>query len=272
MDPKEPRSRSPSLLDADAHEAPSAAPQGRILSGLQSDAPPPSVTNRPRRWLWPSVWLLLGCAAVLLLVLGGAFDGTGSTPATRVAAHDPVEPAGSHAPASITPGDVSSESAAPTPTGQGGDAGAEAAPHAAVILPETSDSAEVATAAPAPAASASASKDAVALSEIFTPASERKHAAAPRRVVRRASTSGDSDVALLTALIQHVEVGSPASRKTLERIRHVQKPADSLDGIEARMQACPAANTEAGLRCRQKLCAGHSGQTAACPASTSDGA
>jgi hypothetical protein len=119
---------------------------------------------------------------------------------------------------------------------------------------------------------ASTSKDAVALGEIFTPVSERKRAVPPRRVVRRASPPGDSDVALLTALIQHVEVGSPSARKSLEHIRHVQKPADSVDGIEARMQACPAANPEAGLRCRQKLCAGHSGQTAVCPASTSDGA
>ena len=162
-------------------------------------------------------------------------------------------------------------SATPAPAGPGDQAVADASLHAAVILPGQPGTA-AATAATGPVPAASASKDAVALSEIFTPASERRHAAPPRRVARRTGTTGDSDVTLLTALIQHVEVGSPASRKALERIRHVQKPADAMDGIETRMQACPAANTEAGVRCRQKLCAGHSGQTAACPASTSDGA
>lgn len=269
MDPKESRSRSPSLLDADAHEAPASASSRRILSGLQGDAPPPSVTNRPRRWLWPSVLVLVGCAAVLLLVLSGAFDSSNSAPAARMAAHDHAEATALHEPALIESADVSSGTA----TDQDGDAVADASPHAAVILPESPDSADsAAVTAPAQAVSASASKDSVALSEIFTPASERKQAAPPRRVVRRVSKPGDSDVALLTALIQHVEVGSPSSRKTLEHIRHVQRPVNSMDGIEARMQACPAANTEAGLRCRQKLCAGHSGQTAACPASTSDGA
>lgn len=263
MDPKEPRSRSPSLLDAGAHEASSAAPPNRILSGLQKDAPPSSVTNRPRRWLWPSVLVVVGCAAVLLLVLGGAFDGTDSAPATRMVGHGRAVPVASREATSNESGSVSAS--------HGGDAVTDASPDVAVILPGSSDSTgPVAVAAPAPATSAS--RDAVALSEIFTPASERKHVLPPRRVVRRASTTGDSDVALLTALIQHVEVGSPSSRRALERIRHVQKPADSADGIEVRMQACPAANTEAGLRCRQKLCAGHSGQTAACPASTPGGA
>ena len=209
---------------------------------------------------------------MLLLVLGGAFDGTDSTPAVRVAAQGHAEPEASRGAASITSGDMLPGAATPSAADPGSEIVAGASPGAAVILPGQSGVADSATTA-APAPAASASKDAVALSEIFTPASERKHAAPPRRAVRRASaTTGDSDVALLTALIQHVEVGSPSSRKALEHIRRVQKPADVMDGIEARMQACPAANTEAGLRCRQKLCAGHSGQTAACPASTSDGA
>lgn len=209
---------------------------------------------------------------MLLLVLGGAFDGTDSASATRVATQGHAGSAASRESAPIASGERGAGAAALASAGQGGDVVADTSPGAAVILPGSSDSADSATTA-APAPAASASKDAVALSEIFTPASERKHAVPPRRVVRRASAAtGDSDVALLTALIRHVEVGSPASRKALEHIRHVQKPADTVDGIEARMQACPAANTEAGLRCRQKLCAGHSGQAAACPASTSDGA
>ncbi|MGH8274407.1 MAG: hypothetical protein ACRES9_09200 [Gammaproteobacteria bacterium] len=56
-------------------------------------------------------------------------------------------------------------------------------------------------------------------------------------------------------------------RKKLERIRSERKPAQFVDSVEVRMQACPAANTVAGLRCRKKVCQGHAGQAAACPAS-----
>jgi hypothetical protein len=150
------------------------------------------------------------------------------------------------------------EAAAPT------NEGVEAASNAAVILPAQPDSVSPA-AVPVPA---NASKDAMALSEIFTPASERKHVVSSLRVKPRARDVDDSDVALLTALIRHVEVGDPSSRKLLEHIRHAKKPSDTADTIEARMQACPAANTEAGLHCRQRLCAGHSGQSTACPAAT----
>jgi len=255
LDPKEPRSRSPSLLDADAHEVPKPSSSERILSGLQGDPSRAARRGRPRRWLWPSALLLVGLAAALMLMFGGAFDGAG-TASTRAAA----------------PADPSADPAAPVPAGAEGGGVADAAHDAAVILPGQATSAASATAA-VPAPAASSSKDAVALSEIFTPPSERKRVALRRPAAQRAGgSSGDSDVALLTALIQHVEVGDPAARKQLERIPHVQKPADPPDSIEARMQACPAANTEAGLRCRQRLCAGHSGESAACPAASSGGA
>lgn len=199
--------------------------------------------------------LLVGLAAALMLVFGGAFDGSGTAASTRVA---DASPTGTDA----SPGSAAS---------QAGGNMADTVHDTAVILPGQDAPAASATAS-VPAPAASSSKDAVALSEIFTPPSERKHVAVRRAVARPASSSGDSDVALLTALIQHVEVGDPAARKRLERIPHVQKPADPPDSIEARMQACPAANTEAGLRCRQRLCAGHSGESTACPAASSGGA
>jgi hypothetical protein len=262
LDPKEPRSRSPSLLDADAHEAPEPSSSERILSGLQGNAPRPVRSGRPRRWLWPSVLLLVGLAAVLMLVFGGAFDDPGT-----------AAPMHATAPADTVPADEGAAQDSPmtSPEGQGSDDAADAAQGVAVILPGEAAPAVAATAA-APALASSSSKDAVALSEIFTPPSERKRVAARRPVARRAGNSGDSDVALLTALIQHVEVGDSAARKRLERIPHVQKPADPADSIEAHMQACPAANTEAGLRCRQRLCAGHSGESTACPAASPNGA
>lgn len=194
----------------------------------------------------------MGCAAVLLLVLSGAFDDSGSTATSRMTTHVEDDAA---SPLNATAG----------PDAQYGDGEL----NAAVILPESLESAD-AQAMTAPAPAASASKDSMALSDVFTPASERPHVPAARRAVKRASSNDDSDVTLLTALIQHVEVGGTVVRRKPRKAHHVVKPAPVPETIEARMQKCPAANTEAGLRCRQKLCAGHAGEAAACPAATSN--
>jgi hypothetical protein len=217
-----------------------------MLSGLKEPAPPPA--SRRRRWLWPVSLVLVAAVALLSLGLGGVFDGAGPKMAARAPAM----------------GDGSAENDAAR-------AAANPAPRTAVILPE---SPEAAVAASAPAPSASVGKDAAALSAVFSPlAQPRKPAAAPRPRARRAGRAGgDSDVTLLTALIQHVEVESPAARKAARAAHHAEPRTDlPVDSIEARMQACPAANTEAGLRCRQRICAGHAGETAACPAAA-DGA
>lgn len=257
MDPNEPRSKSPSLLDADSHGASPSAATDRILSGRDGSTSPPSNTHKPRRWLWPSALLLVGCAAVLLLVLSGAFDDPGSTASSRMTTHveDNAE--------SMAPADLPLDATASADAQYG-----DGAFNAAVILPESPESAD-AQAMLAPAPAARASKDSMALSDVFTPAAERKHTPPAHRVVRRPLSNDDSDVTLLTALIQHVEVGGTVVHKP-KKARHVRKPVPVPSTIEARMQTCPAANTEAGLRCRQKLCAGHAGEAAACPAAASD--
>lgn len=258
MDPNDARSRSPSLLDATSHGASSSAAPDRILSGIEASAGQRSHTVKSRRWLWPSVLLLLGCAAVLLLLLGGAFDDSGSISSSRMmsqAVSAPVVPA----PSPVVP--LPNVSATADDQGVGR--------NAAVILPEPEQSIDAnarATSAPA----SSSSSDSAMLSEVFTPTAERQRARPVRRAVERVGTNNDSDVTLLTALIQHVEVSGPVSHHKSKRKRSFTKAAAaSDDSIEARMQACPAANTEAGLRCRQKLCDGHSGASA-CPAASSD--
>lgn len=255
MDPKERRSRSPSLLDADAHQPASVAHSERILSGFEGDTGVPAAPAGPRRGLWLAALLVVGVAAALLLVLGGAFDGavssTGSSAdnaSMRSAADAPESPATTNA----------------LPPGQPGDG--YASPGTAVILPDHPD-ADASAEATLPAPAASVSKDSVALGDMFSPPQERKRATPSRRATRTARVEDDSDVALLTALLNHVEAGGPGSRKALGSLGGLQKP---LDPIEVRMQACPAANTEAGLKCRQKLCAGHSGLVAACPASSTE--
>ena len=79
------------------------------------------------------------------------------------------------------------------------------------------------------------------------------------RASHRAHAS-DSDVALLAALITHVEKGGPGAwEKTREMSDHV-------DSLERRMQECPRADTVEGLQCRQRICEGHEGESPACPA------
>ncbi len=80
-----------------------------------------------------------------------------------------------------------------------------------------------------------------------------------QRASHRADDS-DSDVALLAALITHVEKGGPGAwEKTREMSDHV-------DSLERRMQECPRADTVDGLKCRQRICEGHEGESPACPA------
>lgn len=240
MEPKESRPRSPSLLDGDGPVAAPAIAAERATPSLQHALP----ATRPRRfWRWPLGLLLLAVAAVLLLGLGGAFD-AGKAPATKrtAIAGSAVQPATGQA--------VAMDSAPP---------------QAAVILPSEPSAPLQPAVAPTPAASVN--PEAEVLSEMLAPSAGRKPAhaapASPARPRPEAASGSDSDVTLLSALINHVEVESASARKARVKVERASPAADS---IEARMQACPAANTEAGLRCREKICNGHAGD-AACPTS-----
>lgn len=69
----------------------------------------------------------------------------------------------------------------------------------------------------------------------------------------------DSDVALLTELIAHVDNAGPHG---WEKTRKLAPGAD-LQVLET--QACPPANTEAGVRCREKICERNQGRFSWCP-------
>lgn len=92
-------------------------------------------------------------------------------------------------------------------------------------------------------------------------ASPARHRAASR--ARTSSSNEDSDVALLAALIQHIQHGGPGAwAKT-------QELAPGADPVEIDMRACPAANTRAGIACRRRICKEHQGRSPACPAPAS---
>lgn len=145
----------------------------------------------------------------------------------------------------------------------GGDSGA------AVILANSSNgqavgSAEAAAPAPASVVATPPSRDAMDLSAKLTPPAERK----PSTRTSHGTGASDSDVSLLTVLLQHVEMDR--TKKRVERTasnkpRVQQSSRRRLDPVEALMQKCPAANTEAGLRCRQRICVRHRGESKACP-------
>lgn len=142
-----------------------------------------------------------------------------------------------------------------------------AASSSAVILADDSD--ESTPTAMGFVAASSSARSTVALGEMFAP-----HASKPirhRHVSKaRHDATDDSDVDLLTALIKHVEVAGPLPR---HRVKSLRKHASaSAKGLEDRIQACPAANTEAGVNCRQRICHGHAGEAVTCPAAMPDGA
>lgn len=242
MDAREPRLTSPSLLDDG--DVGTSAPFVAGASPERLVATPTPRARRPR-WMIGAGLVAVALVAVGLLKLGGAFDGSRNRQAAMVTTSTP-EPARAEAVA-VTPS-LAGNGETPQRT-------------AAVILP-THDAAGVASSAPAsPAPVATVDKEASRLSSVFNAGHKSAATAAPvSRARPRAKADGaDSDVALLTALIKHVEVKGDVTGAPPAAVKPVS--------IDAQMHACPPANTEAGVQCRQKVCEGQAGKVAACPAS-----
>lgn len=73
------------------------------------------------------------------------------------------------------------------------------------------------------------------------------------------------DTDALDALVRQVRAGEGASATGHARNAASSTPSHSRQ-IQSRLQACPPANTTAGLQCRQRICASHAGRDPACPA------
>lgn len=237
MDPKPQRSQRPSLLETDAStDAPESAPPTSLAGVSAGERSVRRGVARP--WMWAALLVVVGAVAILALTFSGVFGGNDNAAAVSGATR--------------SRGADASDGATADHSAANGVAG-----HAVIMQGGAAPESAAATVA-AEGAVASANADTAALSKMFAPSS----AGAPVRVVRHAPpASHDADVALLTDLLRHVESGTPAERKRLDQIRGTTPDAT----IEERMQACPAANTAAGLRCRQKLCVGNAGKSPACP-------
>lgn len=76
---------------------------------------------------------------------------------------------------------------------------------------------------------------------------------------RRRSRSEDGDVTLLAALISHV------SNTDSDRWQKAASVAPKVDPAVEAMKDCPAANTAAGVKCRQRICEKLQGLSSSCP-------
>lgn len=275
MDPQEPRSKAPSLLSGDAPPAQASKSPERILSGLQGSSASVPKPASSRRWIWPVALVGVAVAAIVLLDVGGVFEPSKAVPPPALAS-TPSEPAATPAeqPAVATP--VANTNAVPAAAASAAATSSKpstGSQNAAVILadqfgPASSSSTAAATAAPA---SSTPSKDTAALGDMFAPhAADKKTPLIPAaRVAKRSdgSTNADSDVDLLAVLIKHLEVNDATGKK---HARHAKKATADEEVLP---QDCPPANTEAGVACRQRFCAAHTGQEdASCPAASPGGA
>lgn len=249
LDPKDSRPRTPSLLADDVVQAAEPDRSGILADGPEANEAPPPRSRRhpssPRRYRPAVLFGALGVALVVLLVY--AFSG--NEPPRHAVETASGRIAGS---ADMVASDITDDGVAVILPG----------PHDATAAGQGADR-NLASSLPAGASSAAPGSDASVQGRLADIVSGR-HAAPKREVVRHPRRT-DSDVALLTALIAHVEKGGPGAwEKTRKLARHE-------DLLELRMQDCPAANTKAGLDCRKRICEGQEGRSPACPAPVPDG-
>lgn len=295
MDRQGPKPQRPSLLaGTDANPAESASAP-RILADMEG-RPRPAPAGSRRSKLLPLLFAALALALIgawLLLPAmreGGDAASVASLPRT---APDPVAASRGAAVEPAITGATATNAATihdePVPAGAPADQGsanttapttvaASAAAPAGATGP-TPATVPASAAAPAPAIAAGdadAGSDSlpVAFAAKPAPSAVPRKAAASRLPGIDVRGSRDPDVDLLAALMAQMPAlrsePRPAQRVAFRPVPNDLSPfADESDGeapaIE-RMRRCPAANTSAGVRCRETICAELRGRDSACPA------
>lgn len=121
-----------------------------------------------------------------------------------------------------------------------------------------SESAQIFNQAPAqqhtdPIPTTAANPPSVEKAQHIQPAKPQPRAAATRPANSITPTPRSSDVDVLIALMRYIE--SPDN----------DLPLPAREALKDRIRACPAANTEAGIDCRQRICADLPGSPSLCP-------
>ncbi len=281
MDRQGQKPQRPSLLaGTDANPAaPVSAP--RILADMEG-RPKPAPARAKRSKLLPALIAVLALALLGVWLLPGL---RGDGDRASVATLPRPEDAGGSADADVRSG-------APRGTTTQPPAVTDATGTTAALIVDEPQTPPAATEAKADGASAVAAAgkgdtdqgDPDPLREAFT--AKPAPAAAPTRPAPRhlpgvdVRGSHDPDVDLLAALLGQIG-GLRSEPRPGERIAFRPVPEDPFPFAAAdepaesaavpvaeRMRRCPAANTAAGIRCREKICAELRGRDSACPAPT----
>lgn len=261
MDPQESRSRSPSLLDSGDQPPVKQQVASRVLPDTYAGPANAEPSVRRNRWLWPIVLLGVALVAFALLRFGNGVDAVPPTVQSTGAVSE-MSATGKPDPAARSSSNANSDM-------RTGDA------KAAVILDDDVGGMPALSASTAAVSTEATSgvedKRAAELGQVFSKHAVRTPvAASPKRVAQTGiNHDEDADVDLLTALIKHVEVADASRKGAKSRAAAPKGISDEM--INARLQACPAPNTEAGITCRQRICAGRTGLTEACPAALPSG-
>lgn len=247
MEPKDSRPRTPSLLADNAPPTSGPVRSGTLTDEADAAEATPAAGPRARssRWRVPVVVGILALLVIAVLVYAFAGDDT-SRPTSGMPSNAAVAHPG------MAASDVSDDGVAVILPGPARDDSSMTATQGG-----RSDLAASLLANPS---TAGAGKSTSVQGELAERISGKR--ARPRRRAASRPRKTDSDVALLTALIQHVENGGPGAWEK------AQKAIPQKDPLEIKMKKCPRANTEAGLQCRKKICEGHAGESPACPAPT----
>ncbi|KRE92417.1 hypothetical protein ASG87_00400 [Frateuria sp. Soil773] len=244
MDPQDQRPKRPSLFVGDTEPA---AQRNRILADIAGTTAKPGRPAKARRFGWIAFGVAGVCVVALLLWLSS--DESPRSPVAATAADAPAKAAaGSEGRAGGTGATIDAT------TGQA----------TAMIVSDAPARASQA-AVPAPAAATSAQRQAaIELDKVFAPPARPAATTAAERRPAGKSTRRDDDVDLLTALMRHLDSRPKAPPGSGRAAAAVQ--VSEAERIERRLKVCPAANTVAGVTCRQRICAGHLGETPSCPA------
>lgn len=251
MDPQDQRPKRPTLFVGDTEPT---GHRNRILADIAGTTAKPARPAKTRRFGLIAVGLVLFATAALLWLSRDEPE------------RSPVVAATTDAP--VASGARSSADTEDHDTDTGGAAIDGAANQATAMIVSDAPAHPAAPAAPATVAATPAQRQAaIELDKVFAPPSPAPvvATATERRPTSGKATRRDDDVDLLTALMRHLDSRPKAPPVSGAAAAPAVQLTDA-ERIERRLKVCPAANTVAGVNCRQRICAGHLGESPSCPA------
>ncbi len=268
--PKEPSAASrpssrPSLISNAASQTSvtnGTASTLRMLEGLDSAGRPrfePADAAPPLRWKKPAALIVLAIVATALWWWSQR-QRLDAAPSPEVAArHAPPSTVAAAPPAASQPASAASEAVAPdSSVARVENVVEEAAPAALAAGPaEESASAPVAKAPSVPTVAPSPPLPALKAAAVKPGATKPRVVA----IARASDAANDADVALLSALLKHIErdgaseAASPQTRLTIAQLVH------RCDGSAGQQDASES------VACKRRICEGYWGKAEACPRS-----